>query len=530
MSENTNRRVSGKVENLEYDSLNTEEQYEFNLKLLEQTVNSIHECLVITDLGNNIIFVNDAFEKVYGYSREELLGKSITIVRSDKNSPEIYKEISRETKTSKWSGRLFNRRKSGEDFLILLNTSVVKDKKGYPIAMVGASLDLTREVEREKILQSAEDKYRSLFVELKETVYESTPEGRLIDINPAGIELFGYNSKEELLNADIAKDLYVNENDRAVFKEKLEKDGYVKKYEIQIKNKHGEVLTVLETATVVKDHVNNSFRYRGILYDITESKKNQQLLTGYIQKLSTANDYLKESELRLRRSNEEKDKFFSIIAHDLKSPFNSLLALSEFLAEDINELSKEEIQSFAAEINISSKILFKLLENLLQWSQIQTGRLKAEPGVFDIGELFDETDSLLKRNAEGKRIKMEFTCETYLPVYADKNMIRSVIQNLVSNAIKFSRQEELITVTAQPQGNDILVSIIDRGVGMSEEKLKSLFQINRHHSTPGTNNELGTGLGLILCKELVEMNKGRIWVESDLKRGTTFYFTVPGSV
>ena len=153
------------------------------LELFEHTINSINDCLVITDMENLIIFVNDPFIKTYGYTREELEGEHIDLIRSDRNDPSIYEEIFKTTPTSGWRGRLFNKKKNGENFLIELSTSVVTDKKGKPIAKVGASSDLTSLVEHEEILREIRDKYRSLFYELKDAVYESTPDGKIVDIS-----------------------------------------------------------------------------------------------------------------------------------------------------------------------------------------------------------------------------------------------------------------------------------------------------------------------------------------------------------
>lgn len=499
----------------------------FNLQLIEHTVNSIREALIVTDMSNNILFVNNAFLKMYGYTKEELLGKNIEVIRSKRNDPKILKELFEATRKGGWKGELYNKKKNGEEFIISLKSSIVKDEDGKPVALVGAVWDMTDQLQQEETIMLTEQKYRTLFRELKDAVYESTPDGRLIDINPAGVEFFGYDSKDELLKADIAKDLYLNETDRARFKEKLESEGYVKNYEIEIKNKQGQNLTVLETASAVKDANGNIVLYRGILRDITESKRNEILLKQYVEQLASVNNQLQESENELRRLNKEKDKFFSIIAHDLKSPFNALYGLSQFLAEDIEELTKEEIKTFATEINLAAHNVFKLLENLLQWSRIQTGRMEQYCTTIDMQGLINESFILLNGNASKKQIKLQSNIDREVFAFADRNMISSVIQNLISNAIKFSNTNDSITIDAAEYGREVLISIADTGIGMGEDVKEKLFKIDCHHTTPGTENEAGTGLGLILCKELVEKNSGKIWVESQKGVGTTFFFTLP---
>lgn len=501
-----------------------------SLELLEHTINSISDCLVITDMDNNILFVNDTLVEQYGYAREELEGKKIDLLRSSRNDPSIYDEIFKATLTTGWHGKIFNRKKDGQDFLIELNTSVVRDEDGNPIAKVGASTDLTLMVEHEEILKEIRNKYRGLIYELNDAIYECTPEGKLTDINPAGIELFGYASKEEMIKVDVAKEIYINEHDRDRFKAQLKKDGFVKNYELLVKNKLGEKLSMLETASLVKDSSGKITGYRGILRDITELKKSEDLLRDYLEEVAVVNEQLKMSEAELRTSNSEKDKFFSIIAHDLRSPFNSLLTLSQFLIEDIDNLSKEEIKSFATEIHTSSKSVFRLLENLLQWSQIKTGRFDLDPINLDLFDLVDRSLELFSWNAKHKGIEMRNKLIEGQIVRADGNMMNSIVQNLISNAIKFSKSGDKITINSQEFKKSYMVIVSDTGAGILEEDQKKLFKIDVHHSTIGTNDEIGTGLGLILCKELVEKNGGKIWVESKIGQGSDFYFTLPKAI
>ena len=371
-----------------------------------------------------------------------------------------------------------------------------------------------------------QEKYHTLFMELKDVVYESTEDGRLIDINPAGVELFGYQSKEELLKLNIAQDLYVNSNERDLLLEKLAKNGFIKNYELKVKNKNGDVLVVLETSFQVKDKNGKLIGYNGIIRDVTESKKQEQLLIKYNEELADVNKQLKNSKNKLKNLNDEKDKFFSIIAHDLKSPFNALLNLSEFLVEDLPDLSLEEIRSFSKEINKSAHSVYNLLINLLQWAQIKTGRMKRTKEKVALASLLNNTIILLENVASKKSIRIENKIDSALFFLGDRTMISSVLQNLISNAIKFTKRNGSITISASTEGERILVSVKDNGVGISEENLEKLFKLDNHLSTTGTANESGTGLGLILCKELVEKNNGIIWVESQEQIGTTFYFTL----
>jgi len=374
---------------------------------------------------------------------------------------------------------------------------------------------------------ATEEKYQTLFTELKDTIYESTPEGKLIDINPAGIELFGYSSKEEILKVDIARDLYINPEERTKLLAQFEKNGFIKDYEIRIKDKAGNEKTVLETSFLLKDVNGNLIGYQGILRDVTEHKRDEILLRKYNEELSEVNRQLKNSEDELKKINSEKDKFFSIIAHDLKSPFNALLNLSEFLVEDLSDLSFAEIKTFSGEINKSAHSVYDLLLNLLQWAQIKTGRMGITKEKVPLSGIINNTMVLLKNVANKKSIKLVNETEDSLFFKGDKTMISSVLQNLISNAIKFSKRNGEIIIFSEVKEGEIIVSVVDNGVGIPQDNLNRLFKLDEHVSTQGTANEAGTGLGLILCKELVEKNNGKIWVQSEERIGTTFSFSLP---
>ena len=381
-------------------------------------------------------------------------------------------------------------------------------------------------IKNRKSNSDLEQKYLSLFTKLKDVVYESTHDGRLIDINPSGLELFGYSSKEELLKVNIASDLYVNPERRAVLLKKLEENGFVKDYEIKVKNKDGNEIVVLETSFQRKDVDGNVLGYTGIIRDVTKSKKHELLLTKYNEDLAKVNEQLKSSERKLKKLNDEKDKFFSIIAHDLKSPFNALLNLSEFLVEDLSELSLEEIRSFSKEINKSAHSVYNLLLNLLQWAQIKNGWMKRTEEKIALSSLLNNVIILMESVATKKRIEIINDVNSTCFFYGDRTMISSVLQNLISNAIKFSKREGKVIVSSKIEDEKIIVSVKDTGVGICDENLDKLFRLDNHLSTAGTANESGTGLGLILCKELVEKNNGQIWVDSEERIGTTFSFSL----
>jgi len=253
----------------------------------------------------------------------------------------------------------------------------------------------------------------------------------------------------------------------------------------------------------------------------------------YLQKqqsnkvLTAVNQKVQQQNIRLQELNATKDKFFSIISHDLKGPLNSLTSFSGLLINHADSLSKEEIQMLAKDLDKSLKNLFALLENLLEWSRSQTGNIEFTPGEFSITQTLVQNHELLKAQAQNKGINMVLGTRDEIIVKAHRHSITTVVRNLMSNAIKFTPSGGTITVEAKRLNGEVLVSISDTGVGMSPEIQKKLFRIDTKHSTRGTADEKGTGLGLILCKDFVEKNGGSIGVTSEVGKGSRFYFSIP---
>ncbi|NQU86944.1 MAG: HAMP domain-containing histidine kinase [Mariniphaga sp.] len=247
-------------------------------------------------------------------------------------------------------------------------------------------------------------------------------------------------------------------------------------------------------------------------------------ITAEIER-NKAKKELEISESKLKLANAAKDRFFSIIAHDLKSPFNSIIGFSELLLSDIKNNNFENIDQYAQFINDVSNQSYNLLKNLLDWSMIQTGNIDFKPEKFNLSVLFDDVLIFLQNPANQKNIKLNTSIDPDFEIFADENMITTILRNLVSNAIKYTENGE-ITIAAKKENNKIKLSVSDTGIGIKPEDIEKLFQIENNFSTAGTNNEKGTGLGLMLCKEFTEKHKGEIWVESELGKGSKFNFTV----
>jgi signal transduction histidine kinase/ligand-binding sensor domain-containing protein len=266
-----------------------------------------------------------------------------------------------------------------------------------------------------------------------------------------------------------------------------------------------------------------------------ELNKTNTLLEERQQKIEEQSEELKSQKEQLQRTNEKlhelnatKDKFFSIIAHDIKNPFNTIMGFSELLILNFNKWLDEKKLKVIEVIFSSSKSLYELLENLLQWSRSQRGLLGFNPVKLEFKDSVERVVALLKHSADAKGIEFKI----YLPVkglavHADPQLLDTILRNLISNAMKFTPKGGQIQVKAEPKDNFALVAVIDNGVGMLKEDIDKLFRIDMHYTSAGTNEEKGTGLGLILVKEFVTKQDGEIWVESDVGKGSTFFFTIP---
>jgi PAS domain S-box-containing protein len=266
-------------------------------------------------------------------------------------------------------------------------------------------------------------------------------------------------------------------------------------------------------ARIVKSHKNEILL---LLRDVTSQKLNE------FQILKIAED--------LKQINDTKDKFVSIIAHDVRTPIIALIGYAEILADDIDELQKSEIKEFASSIVEISKQTIGLLTNLLEWSRLQTGRIEFHPAPLNAYSISENTIALLTSNAEQKNITIINKIDKESFIYADDNMMQSIFNNLITNAIKFTNRNGLITLTAKRLDDMIHFSVKDNGVGMDEDKSLMLFEVGKSFTTPGTTNEKGSGLGMILCKDFVKKHGGEIWVESISGKGSEFFFTIPVSV
>jgi signal transduction histidine kinase len=282
------------------------------------------------------------------------------------------------------------------------------------------------------------------------------------------------------------------------------------------------------------DFVTKPFQAQEVLARV----RTHLILRGLQRRLQAKNARLKQeivqrtrAEAELREANASKDKFFSIIAHDLRSPFNVLISLTEVLFKDFDQYSPEFLKKNVERVHTSSKQLYSLLTNLLEWSRLERGVLVCEPARLLLSELTDLVIHLLLETAEQKQITIRNRIPQGTYGYADLNMVKTILRNLLSNALKFTENGGSIEVTSQMLADGVVeIAVTDTGVGIAPEKHADLFRIDVKTSRPGTAGEKGTGLGLVLCKDLIEKNGGSIWIESEEGKGSAFRFTLPATL
>lgn len=353
----------------------------------------------------------------------------------------------------------------------------------------------------------------------REVIFLTDEEGIFSFVNPEFTVMYGF-TEEEVIGKATPRILNSGLFPKEVFEpfwQTLKSKQAIPVAQYVNKRKNGELVDVEGSADPIINESGDLVGFLGIQRDITKRKFDEQAL--------------KENQIDLLELNATKDKFFSIIAHDLKGPLSTLLGFSDLLKKKIETYDIKTQKKFIHMIHESARNTYDLLENLLEWASIQRGTIKFEPTKENLFLLCEQTFGLLNESAQTKNLHLSSDIPSELVIYADKHMVSAVIRNLVSNAIKFTHRNGEIKISATEliDGDKKYaeISVSDNGVGISPESISNLFCLSENVSSKGTENEKGTGLGLILCKEFIEKHNGKLRVESKLGKGTSFVFTLP---
>ena len=361
----------------------------------------------------------------------------------------------------------------------------------------------------------------------KKIIAFKNQEFELIDQNRALLLKNGF------YNDDIKQSIKTLENNEAIFKSFMQSNSIEKWVEM---NKHESI----HLSIAIKEIEENLYKNRVVLMTQTASNLDVINYIDIVQDIIIViitlvivrmliNDNNKQTELiaELKQINATKDKFFSIISHDLRSPFNAILGFTEVLQKEFHTYPQEQTHQYLTYIQQAARKTFDLLENLLEWSSLQIGKYVPRLKLTPVSEIILDEIDLLHSTAQHKFIELHTHFSNDSFVMIDKHMMKTVLRNLISNAIKFTDVNGKIEITVTEEDSEVSIAISDNGVGIDQSTIDNLFKIDSKISTIGTHGEKGTGLGLLLCKELVEKNNGKIGIESETGVGTTFTITLP---
>jgi PAS domain S-box-containing protein len=386
---------------------------------------------------------------------------------------------------------------------------------GVIIGVIGTVHDITERKKSEESLRSINERFILATTAASISVWEHDFITDIIQIDNNFNKIFGNTrGNYQIEFNEFIK--FIHPNDIEIIKTNIEeaiKSDKNVDFEFRIIGPDGDIRNISAYGKITKDNTNKPIKFIGVNMDISESKK--------------AELALKENEIKLRQLNADKDRFISILGHDLKNPFNNILGFSEILTDEIESLNKDEINDIAKNINKSAQITNKLLENILMWARIQQGKIPFKPQNLSFRDICRDTLDVFNPNANVKGITINYSATDKINVFADIDMLKTVLRNLVSNAIKFTNNGGAIKISAKQTYSEITISVSDNGIGIESEDLTKLFDISQVLTTTGTAKETGTGLGLLLCKEFVEKHGGKIWVESEEGKGSDFKFTLP---
>jgi PAS domain S-box-containing protein len=503
---------------------NTERLY----TLLRRITDNMPDMLWAKDLNNRYIFANKAMcEKLFNTKdTNEPVGRNdmFFAIRERSVNPEnpnwhTFGEMCRDSEEAVIkSGKTEHFEEFGNiknKFLFLdVYKSPLFDEEGSIVGTVGAGRDVTKEKAIEKELLESEELYRKLVSTSPDAINMTDMEGNITFASPKSLELFGYNDDSEIIDRPLINWIAPENREKGIknFKHIINNGVPLDKEYILIKKDtsyfHGEI-----NASIIRS--------------ADQKPKGLIIITRDITDRMQADIAIKEREIKLKELNATKDKFFSIIAHDLKSPFNGIIGITNLMKEESKRLDLHTLHQYANMINSSAVQTYRLLENLLNWARIQQGKITFTPSNILLKHLVNEVITLLHENAYQKKIHIIDNTPSNLKVKIDEGMIETILRNLVSNAIKFTPVGGRIEIQTLKINIGVEISVSDNGVGITKENIQKLFNIDTNYSIPGTEKEKGTGLGLILCKEFAEKHNGEISVESTIGKGSKFTISLP---
>jgi PAS domain S-box-containing protein len=485
--------------------------------LLRTLMDNLPDHIYFKDKESRFIRINKAHAKVFGLNDPvQAIGKTDFDFFTNEHAQQAFEDEQTIIKT----GQMLQLEEKETHFdrpdtWVSTVKVPLHDTEGNIIGTFGISRDITEHKQIEKDLKKSEERYRTLIENMGEGVGLLNHEGIFEFANPGAEKIFEVErgGLDGLSLYDFLPDKK-NEIIEELTQQRIQGKSSVYEHEIVFKSGHRKFMLGTVTPRFDGEKFIGTF---GIFRDITTRKQVEE-------EMKSKNELLIQAQA-------EKDKFFSIIAHDLRSPFNGFLGLTQIMAEDVLFLTKDELQNLAFSMRNSATNLYRLLDNLLEWARMQQGLISFNPKKLELLPIVDEIIMMMVEPAKRKEIKITADISADAVVYADIYILQTVIRNLVSNAVKFTHKGGEINVSAKAvNGFGVEISVTDTGIGMSPKMVNNLFKLDVQTNRKGTEGELSTGLGLMLCKEFVEKHGGKIWVESEEGKGSSFHFTIPNKM
>ena len=480
----------------------------------EERIRSIMEnsadAIFITNQQGKYEYTNKTAQEMLGYTAEELNSMTFADISPKEKVSEYFEIFNKILSGEKTFSEIELLKKDGSFISTDLNAVLLPSGQIY-----GSCRDITERKKTELALKESDIKYRTIADYNYDWEFWLSNQKSFIYNSPSCERITGYSPDDFFCNPDLVTKIIYPE-DLGIYETHLDVSGHDKPcngIDYRIISPSGEIKWIHHVCQPVFDETGIIIGRRGSNSDITLRKNAENQINDLNNKLSSLNS--------------DKDRFIAILGHDLKSPFNNLLGLSEVLKDNIQNLESHEIENLSLMINNAAKSTYSLLEEILMWARTQQGKIPFHPQKLDFEDICRDSITILNQVATGKNLTIHYHTENPVCIFADADMLKTILRNLVSNAIKFTNINGTITLKASETGGFVRISVSDNGIGITPENLSRLFDITQVLTTKGTADESGSGLGLLLCKDFVEKHGGKIWVESIVNSGSNFMFTLP---
>lgn len=517
------RDVENKIQNCIcfFEEAQKQKLNDKDFNLYQSLVDFAFDGIALTCEGK-IIIANSSFAKIFGYNNgDELLNKEIIELVSNDDILKVAEHLRLADKKKEISARFDFLGKKKDTSNIHTELSIAPFEVNNQKYIVMIARDVTERIRSQRAIKESEEKYRNITENIDDFLFTFERIGlvlRPIFCTTSIQKVTGYAQSDFLTDSKLFLKI-IHPDDLKLVKPKLvnllkSRIQLSSELEFRIINKRGNIVWVRAKVNLVRSGTGRIQKIFGLVSDITFRKK--------------AEEELKKSTQNLVKLNETKDRFISIISHDLRTPFSSILGFTDLLLND-NELTEDERKQYVKYIQESSRSMLALVNSLLDWTRLQTGRIKFEPQKVDVIKILTDSINALSGTAMQKNIEIESVLNQHMNLFVDKNLITQVFNNLISNAIKFTNRGGKILISSEPAGvaRFIQFSIKDTGIGIKPEDLPKLFNVDSKFTSEGTAGEKGSGLGLSLVKEIIEKHGGTIEVESKYGVGSEFKFTLP---